>query len=815
MNNALLTILTTYGLKLMSNQLKNNVRKYILIGCNNVNDTELTSILDQNEQDNSLTYETLANKNWIGYEGNIQQVYYDKDNFLTFELTIPYDEELNIYVYAIGLIEYTEKGNKLISISKSPMVFNKVKYVTSFFSIKITLGQEELNNQVRDNIYESSFIQKEYAFLADKADINILQSDEILRNISIGTQISGKGIPDNTVVVANSSTDNHLTQHQIRLSNNITEEIQDEPIFVVKTIYKQDDYVTKAEFDSWQKNHNHNTLYYRVNERVKDSSRLNGLDASSYITASEFNELKKDVNNKINSTGGTIQGSLLSSLNNNTPFRDNEFVPLVYIKKLIQELKSEVDDFNTIGIEDKFLEIVGNLNAIQLNSKTNIVNAINELKKLLGNTTTLKDQNPTVVGSINNTIDKLDAAIEKINKLEDSKLGNDNVEFKTTPKSIEEVDITANNLDETLLTNIGTVKKFISTVRRQYTIDLSKETSTMCFPIVLNDAGIDHYTDSIIWNTTNIALPGAVRLYVSGNGASGNNSGSVLSATSLHVSNNCSGTNKFIKRIETFSDSAAIIVYVRGGISYKIEMRGSDKDYQLITNANGVRLVDSANIVKPEAWDNNKYLDNGLWDFNGDVTINLDYTYNLYTNKNESSKVGQIAYFPTSNIKPPFIPAVGQMLSKTVDAKLFAVIGNLGDPEGIYNTETEFKNIDLRDLTIMGASQGNLIPAQTFIASTTQASNIITAKGDTSTIAVGAILIGNDISSQSKIIKKEGNQLTLDKPAISTNPNVILTQEYVPLSYQHNLYLANETLEDSMKSRQFGLISMYPAIRNM
>ncbi len=59
MENALLTRMTEHGLTLMSNQIRSNTKRYILIGSSNYNDTDLLAALDDNDLNNNLTYADL------------------------------------------------------------------------------------------------------------------------------------------------------------------------------------------------------------------------------------------------------------------------------------------------------------------------------------------------------------------------------------------------------------------------------------------------------------------------------------------------------------------------------------------------------------------------------------------------------------------------------------------------------------------------------------------------------------------------------------------------------------------------------------
>ncbi len=68
------------------------------------------------------------------------------------------------------------------------------------------------------------------------------------------------------------------------------------------------------------------------------------MDAKEFITTDDYSKLATALDAKVDSTGGYINGSLLSNLKETTTFREEEFVPLFHIKKILKELKSYVDD---------------------------------------------------------------------------------------------------------------------------------------------------------------------------------------------------------------------------------------------------------------------------------------------------------------------------------------------------------------------------------------------------------------------------------------------------------------------------------------
>ena len=622
MENAILTRMTEHGLTLMSNQIRSNTKRYILIGSSNYNDTDLLAVLDDNDLNNNLTYADLNARKWIGYEGAISQSYYDKDNFLTFEIRLPYEEELNLYVYGFGLIDASGTAKKLISISRSPTIFNKVKYSTSLFSIKLTFGQEEIDSQLRDNVYNSVFEDLQYSFKANiTQDSDIIESQDILTNINIGTKLAGEGIPDNTVVVDNKLTDKTLTINQLRISRNATKTSKNEAVFVVKTLYKQDDFVTKSEFNNWQINHNHNDLYYRINETVANSNKLGGLDAKEFITTDDYSKLATALDAKVDSTGGYIDGSLLSNLKETTTFREEEFVPLFHIKKLLKELKNYVDDNFKISVEDFVNKLIGNLNSLNVVNKTNLVSAINELKANIGSYSNLTNKKKTIVDSINDIITKIGnkdldlypSLIDAVADLHAKKIGDTDAIFKNTPKVQEKFELNDPKIEDEMLASIGLVKKFVSTIKRIKELDLSTLSNSMVYPIIFNESGLNHHTDSIIWNESKNALPGSIRLYISGNGAA-----NMLNTPYLHVACSLQGDLKPLKKIITTSTSSAIVVYLRGGIKYNVELRGSDKDPIIVSSSAGQPLQASALNVKPESYNAYEYVDNGVWDFSGE-----------------------------------------------------------------------------------------------------------------------------------------------------------------------------------------------------
>lgn len=628
MNNSLLTKVSTYGLTLMSDQIKNNISKYILIGSTNTNDVDLIAALEDNDVNNNLTYGVLASKGWIGYEGEIRNKYYDANNFLTIDISLPIEEDLNIYVYGFGLIDNTGSSKKIISITRSPSIFNKVKNTTSTFSIKMTFGQEDVNSQFRDNIHDSMFINTDFIFLATaNQGSNIIECSENVSSYIIGTKLKGDGLQENTVIVDTFYTDNSLTVNQLKLSKPVTKNISNEAIFEVEVFYKQDDFVTRGELAKWQNEHNHNKQYYLKDETVQNSNKLGGKSSNFYATIENIEDILSQLKTKIGNEGGTVRGSLLSDLSKSSEFRENEFVPLFYITSLLENLKNYVTADYDKSIKEYLHKNLGSLNNLNTFDKSNIVSSINEILNYLGNYKTINYSDKNFVSVINFLLNSIGnsttvngkSLVENINELILNKADKNNPEFSKTAICSEDLDYSS--MTDSQIPTIKNIKQSISTLRKDIEIDLSSESIGMTFPIVLNESGYLKYTDTIIRNEKNTTLNSNMRLEIKGNGSSNG-----LECAYLSVRNSAYGLEKFVKNIVMYSTSSTITVWLRGGSKYFLTLNGTDKDPIVVKTE--YRLKNSATIVRPESWDSINKLQLGYWEYNNINQINIDNSVN-------------------------------------------------------------------------------------------------------------------------------------------------------------------------------------------
>lgn len=628
MNNSLLTKVSTYGLSLMSDQIKNNIIKYVLIGSTTINDADLIAALDDNDINNNLTYSILASRGWIGYEGEIRNKYYDANNFLTIDISLPIEEALNVYVYGFGLIDSTGSSKKLISITRSPNIFNKVKNTTSTFSIKMTFGQEDINSQFRDNIHDSMFINTDFIFLATaNQGSNIIECSENVSSFIIGTKLKGDGLDDNTVIIDTSYTDNTLTINQLKLSKPVTKNITNEAIFEVEVFYKQDDFVTRGELSKWQIEHNHNNQYYLKDETVQNSNKLGGKSSNFYATVENIEDILLKLKTKIGNEGGTIRGSLLSDLSKSSEFRENEFVPLFYITNLLENLKNYVTVDYDKSIKEYLHRNLGSVNNLNTFDKSNVVSSINEIINYLGNYKTINYTDKNFVSVINFLLDTIGntttingkSLVDNVNELSSDKVDKNNPKFNKIAICLENLDY--QNMTDNQIPTIKNIKEIISTLRKDIEIDLSSESIGMTFPIVLNESGYLKYTDTIIKNEKNTTLNSNMRLEVKGNGSSNG-----MECAYLSIRNSAYGLERFVKNISIYYKSSAIVVWLRGGNKYFLTLNGTDQDPIVVKNE--YILKNSATIVRPESWNSMNKLQLGYWEYNNINEINIDNSIN-------------------------------------------------------------------------------------------------------------------------------------------------------------------------------------------
>lgn len=626
MTNTLLTKVTSYGLNLVAEEIKNKATRYILIGSSSIDDKKLIQALEDNDVNNNLTYAMLSKNNWIGYEGNLLQKYYDSENFLTFDFEIPTNTVLNIFVYGFAILDITSGRKEVISITRSPSIFNKVKDISALFSIKMTFGQDEKDAEFRSNLHNSIFVKNDFLFLANGTNgTNIISSDDDLNSLNIGMMIKADGIPDNTVIIETSSTNANLNSKQVKISQNLTKDLVNEAVFLVKTFYRQSDFVTKAEFNSWQKSHNHNDLYYLKNERVVDSSSLNGKSDGEFATKNDLSEINKKLNNKIDRSGGNFLGSIFTKLKSDSEFRENEFTPLFLVKKLIEELKNFVQSDYDKSIDDKFHKIVGRKNFLETDNKENIVSAVNELRNALGTIVELNYQDKDLVKAVNhliqlignNTTNDGQSLADNIKRLdnETAKLNTEST-FTINPKIIQPKYDMKTASPNDIMTKQHT-EYLLTRLRRSITIDLTNKPGNKAFPLVLNEYGERKRTDTVIYNEVQAALSNSLaRIRIVGTGACG-----TKYMPELSVSHSTSGPEGFIKKVYMPSQSSAIIVYLRGGVKYYLELNGSDSDPILVEN--DYRLDGTANIILLEDWLGTQKLQAGNWLFNQTLSVTI------------------------------------------------------------------------------------------------------------------------------------------------------------------------------------------------
>jgi hypothetical protein len=134
---AVIGLPTNQGLEILQTDLRENVKKFLLIG---FPDSNQTFIYNANT--------TLADiQDNIAGEFDISRAFYDQDGVLTFECPLPYDFEPsdNKWIYAVGLVYVDETGNKtLVAIAETPR-FEKIAGVGGNILYKVPVSGEPLS----------------------------------------------------------------------------------------------------------------------------------------------------------------------------------------------------------------------------------------------------------------------------------------------------------------------------------------------------------------------------------------------------------------------------------------------------------------------------------------------------------------------------------------------------------------------------------------------------------------------------------------------------------------------------------------------
>lgn len=642
MNNSLLTKLTNHGLNMMSDQIREKSTLFALIGSRNSDDRDLIAALDDNDLNNNITYGFLSNRNWIGYENVIKNSYYDKNNFLTFDINIPSEIDLNMYVYGIAIIDSSDYTKKLISITRSPSIFNKVKNTSSTFSIKMTFGQEDINSQFRDNIHDSIFQDNKFISLfSGSANNNIITLDSSSNGtiLDIGTRIKGDNIEDNTVIVDNAITDANLNSNQFRISKPLRLDTTNSALFKINTFYSQDDFITRGEFNQWQENHNHNKDYYKINETVKNSLQLNGYESSHYASIFDLNDIKEDLNNKLSISGGKLLGSLQLQLGKNKEFKEDEVLPNIEIKNLISNSKEFVINELIPEAKQEIYDNTGRKGSLITVKRDNIVSAINELAGYIGNINQLYSNGnssdlSTQLKKLKDQIGEIKtfnngSVTEAINLLERDKVPNNGAVFRDTPTINEKINYSKPE-NRKKVTTVEIVNEMISNqLEKSSEINLLSLQTTKYYPIIFNEANEMSYTDSIIYTERNSNNNGVMRLEIKGNGSAGGRY-----APSLKLYHSVYGRDKVVGKVEMFFNSSALVVWLKGGLNYKLIQNSFKEPSPIIVglkNLNSYKLLGTSIILSPvevSSVGNGNKMQTGFWMFNDLEQITIDYSVN-------------------------------------------------------------------------------------------------------------------------------------------------------------------------------------------
>ncbi|MBL0703219.1 MAG: hypothetical protein JJV95_04480 [Sulfurospirillum sp.] len=110
MSNSLIAVPNSGALEIIKNELKKNVKKYILVGSNDSNNLTLENILDSD-----FTYNDV--KNFIYYEHELHNSIFDSDGNLSMEVLVPANSKLLDWSYALIIVS---ENNDLIATTKLP-----------------------------------------------------------------------------------------------------------------------------------------------------------------------------------------------------------------------------------------------------------------------------------------------------------------------------------------------------------------------------------------------------------------------------------------------------------------------------------------------------------------------------------------------------------------------------------------------------------------------------------------------------------------------------------------------------------------------
>ena len=97
---------TQAGFTVLNSELQGAIQRFVLIGHASYENPALDGLLAGDLK--TLTYEQL--QPFVFFTHSVQRTHYDEQGVLTFSLFVPFEEDLQKTIYAIGLITQTDEG---------------------------------------------------------------------------------------------------------------------------------------------------------------------------------------------------------------------------------------------------------------------------------------------------------------------------------------------------------------------------------------------------------------------------------------------------------------------------------------------------------------------------------------------------------------------------------------------------------------------------------------------------------------------------------------------------------------------------------
>lgn len=186
-----------------------------------------------------------------------------------------------------------------------------------------------------------------------------------------------------------------------------------------------------------------------------------------------------------------------------------------------------------------------------------------------------------------------------------------------------------------------------------------------------------------------------------------------------------------VKKIELREGNPYIIVWLRGGTIYNIDQRYPEEPPEILIQQ---QTFENNWVINVEAWVDNEYLNDGVWEYKKQNDITLNYTSTSDTGAVETC--GTLVM--TFNNQRPLgsLVADGSAISRVTYSKLFQVIGvRYGAGDGI----TTFNLPDMRGLVPRGLDLGKGIDSNQLITPPADGTGDRTDKNAVGSIQTDAI----------------------------------------------------------------------------